>query len=225
MTAGRVLDSATLYPNFVARMPTWRTILASAPRVQRRQRWARELPASYLKRDTLDPPELLAPIGYRYTHNRFNGLHCFPAFYLADGQSTAFAEVFGGAAVRAGQVGPPDYSRLTLPVDACLMKLVDLRDAGLLFALGITEDALTEEKDALRVDHLGRFVGYELPQCLGEIGNAIGLTGYLYASAEARKAGHNGENIVIFTDNLAATSSWYQGVDPVTERVERWPRP
>lgn len=84
---------------------------------------------------------------------------------------------------------------------------------------------MTEEKDALRVDHLGRFVGYELPQCLGEIGNAIGLTGYLYASAEARKAGHNGENIVIFTDNLAATSSWYQGVDPVTERVERWPRP
>lgn len=223
MTAARVPDYAALYPRFDARVTAWRTTLAAAPRVQRTHRWARDLPASYLRRNALNPPPLLAPVGYRYTHNRFNGLNCFPAFYLADGQSTVFAEVFGGAAVRSGQVGVPDGARLTMPVEAHLTELVDLRDAKLLQELGLTIDALTEEHDALRVDSSGRFAGYELPQCLGEIGNEIGLTGYLYASAAAREAGYAGENVVIFVDNLARTHSWYQGVDPVTGVTERWP--
>lgn len=217
-------EYATLYPTFADRVSQWRDILASAQRVRSQQLWTRDIPAVRLRRDGGSLPKLLAPIGYKYTHNRFNGLNRFPAFYLSDSQSTVFAEVFGGTAVRSGTVGPPTAARLTLPVEACLEKLVDLRNVALLQALRVSEKELTEEFDLSRVDPAtGRFAGYELPQCLGEIGNELGLTGFLYTSAAAKSAGYVGSNVVIFTDNLAATVSWYEAVDPVTGAKERWP--
>jgi hypothetical protein len=216
-------DYAALYPTYADRVPGWRDALAAAPRTRSEQRWTRDLPAVRLRRSGDTASKLLAPIGYRYTHNRFNGLNRFPAFYLSDGQSTVFAEVFGGTAVRHGKVGPPEAPRLTLPIDACLEELIDLRDASVLRALQITEGDLTQVFELSRTDSSGRFAGYELPQCLGEIGNELGLSGFLYTSAQARVAGYTGTNVVIFTDNLSATNSWYQGVDPVTGHAERWP--
>ena len=75
----------------------------------------------------------------------------------------------------------------------------------------------------LEVDFLNRFPGYELPQCLGELANDLGIGAVQYPSAPATRAGLMGSNVVIFVDNLAATRGWYEAEEPVSGQIERWP--
>lgn len=168
--------------------------------------------------------KLLAPIGHLFQHNRYTRLKGFPSLYLSDGITTVQAEVFGAKAVRRGPLGPPSESRLTLPVMVDLPDVVDLTDAAILGALAVSEDDLIEEFVPLQRDALGRFPGYELPQCLGELANDLGIGAFLCSSAPSRAVGSGGKNLVIFTDHLVARRGRYEVEDPVTGELERWPQ-
>lgn len=223
MTDRRWERVAGFYPRFAHRMAAWAEALGTVPAVTWEGSWIRDVPAVRLRRRALRPaPRLLEPVGYRFAHGRYHRRDAFPALYLADGRDTAWAEVFG--ATSAGDaVSAPLESRLALRVDGCLRMLVDLRDGSVQELLGVTTRDLTEAHQVLVVDALGRFPGYELTQCLCEIGHSIGLGGFVYPSAATRRTGMEGSNVVIFPDNLERTGSWYQVTDPVTGVVERWP--
>jgi hypothetical protein len=214
------------YPKVANRVDAWQAALLRVPRTELHRAWTREVPAARLRRMALTPPpQLLAPVGHQYRHHRYTRKDGFPSLYLSDGVSTVLAEVFGSDQVRSGSLGTPDSSRLTLRVETHLPDVVDLTDAGVRDDLRVTEEDLTEEFRPLEVDAMGRFPGYELPQCLGELAHDLKIGAFRYPSAPARKAGFAGMNVVIFVDNLAATGGWYQVQDPVTGEIERWPTP
>lgn len=213
-------DYADHYPSVVGRVDAWRTAMARIPRIALARDWVRDLPAARLRRTNGDPPpKLLAPVGYRFVHNRYTRRDAFPSLYLSDGVTTASSEVFGVAAVQRGPLGTPDQSRLQLVVHAHLPDVLDLTNDAVRTALGVTLADLTHPNDPLILDAAGRSPSYELPQFLGEIAHELGIGAILFPSSPASA----GVNVVIFTDHLAATGGWYETTDPVTERAERWP--
>lgn len=212
-------DYADYYPRVVRRVAGWRAGMRGIARAALVHAWVRDLPATRLRRAPGDPPpKLLAPIGYHFVHNRYTRRHAFPSMYLSDGVTTASSEVFGVAAVGRGPLGVPDGSRLQLVVQAQLPDVLDLTQAPIRDRLGVTLDEITQPRDPLVVDSLGRPPGYELPQCLGEVANELGIGAIRYPSSPASA----GVNVVIFTDHLRATGGWYETTDPVSGEAERW---
>lgn len=219
MTLPAPVDYAAYYPNVVARVDAWRARMARIPRGSLTRDWVRDVPATRLTRTpTGDPPRLLAPIGYRFVHNRYTRRGAFPSMYLSDGVTTASSEVFGVDAVRRGPLGVPDASRLQLVVQAQLPDVLDLTSASVRAQLDVTLLDITQPRDPLALDFLQRPVAYELPQCLGELAHELGIGALLYPSSPADA----GVNVVIFTDHLGATGGWYATTDPVTGAAERW---
>ena len=108
-------------------------------------------------------------------------------------------------------------SRLQLVVRACLPDPLDLTRASVRSALAITRDEITQERDPLAVDVLGRSPAYKLPHGLGELANELGMGAILFPSSPAPL----GVNVVIFTNHLTPTGSWHQVQDPVTGEDER----
>ncbi len=213
-------DYADYYPNVVARVASWRAEMGIIPRASLTRAWVRDLPATRLRREPGDPvPKLLSPIGYRFVHNRYTRRDAFPSLYLSDGVTTASSEVFGADAVRRGALGVPEASRLQLVVHAHLPDVLDLTQTTVRDALGISLDDITQVRDPLVVDILGRSPAYELPQCLGEIAHELGIGAMRYPSSPADA----GVNVVVFTDHLVATGGWYETTDPVSGETERWP--
>ncbi len=213
-------DYADYYPHVVARVAFWREEMERIPRESLTHSWVRDVPAARLRREPGDPPpRLLAPIGHRFVHNRYTRLHAFPSFYLSDGVTTASSEVFGAQAARRGPLGVPNESRLQLVVQAHLPDVLDLTQSPVRARLGITLHDIAQPKAPLVLDALRRPPVYELPQCLGELANEIGIGAIRYPSSPAVA----GVNVVIFTEHLAAIGGWYQTTDPVTGTLERWP--
>ncbi|MGQ0648977.1 MAG: hypothetical protein ACT4P7_15585 [Gemmatimonadaceae bacterium] len=209
-------DYADYYPNVIGRLPHWRASMPVAPRIHLTRDWVRDLPATRLRPDPGKPPgKLLAPIGHLFVHNRYTRLGAFPSIYFSDGVTTASSEVFGESGVH----GVPKDSRLQLVVRANLPVALDLTDAHTLSFLGLTPSDVAQKKDPLDVDIMGRPRVYELPQCLGELANELGILAIQFTSAPASP----GINVVIFTDHLATTGGWYDPTDPVTGLVERCP--
>ena len=138
-----------------------------------------------------------------------------PALYLADGVSTASAEVFGCD----GTLGIPPTSRLQMVVRTDLPGALDLTDPDVLKALSIERKELIQIPDPLILDSIGRPTEYELPQMIGDVAYELEIPTILYPSARIDP----GANVVVFVEYLAKNSHWIETENPLTGAPERIP--
>lgn len=142
----------------------------------------------------------LSAIGSIMSGGRYNHIHDFEAFYVADNLSTALFEVQALSHAEDGTIQsskmPP---RIDLSIDVVLQRSIDLRTDDVLAALHVTKD------DLLLPWRLAQDRGeYPVTQLLGAAARTAEIEGLLVPSAKVA----TGTNPVVVVDRLVPASSY-----------------